>query len=251
MKNVSIVLKVCFLTVFAVSAFTGCGPGTVSRGSAAQIDDQNPPSAPDSPTSPEARPQVLRGWLPEYSSFIEAKVSDVFPALLGISDSRMSTVCPNWGSLDREAREKFWSALLHSIAVPESALTRNMIYREATMSVDAVTGLQIRSEGLLQLSYVDVRNYRYPSGEISWEKDRTMALADYASGTKSGNPKRTLLNAYANLNLGLFIMNRLQAIHPSEKLEKAYGRYWHTMQTTSRSFSKVVSGLKTKIPACF
>ncbi len=89
------------------------------------------------------------------------------------------------------------------------------------MSLDSVTGLQIRSEGLLQLSYIDVPSYQYTAGDIDWMKDKAMALSDYAAGATSGNPARTLLNAYANLNLGLFIMNRLIISHPAERLETA------------------------------
>ena len=163
----------------------------------------------------------------------------------------MASVCPNWAELDRDERQRFWSALLYSIATRESGHLRTAVYRETTMSIDSVTGLQIRSEGLLQLSYVDVVNYRYPSGEISWENDRTMALDDYAAGRKSGNPKRTILNAYANLGLGLFIMNRLAAVHPNQSIQAAFGRYWSTMRTTSSSHPKVLASLKARIPRCF
>lgn len=202
------------------------------------------------PTS-GVRPQVIAGWLDEYSTSIEENVSRNYPELLGLTGTRMKTVCPAWDRLDRGTREKFWSALLWSIAGPESGRNRTVIYRETTMSIDAVTGQQIRSEGLLQLSYVDVPNYRYKGGDISWENDKTMALSDYAKALTKGNPERTILNAYANLNLGTWIIYRqLVFLHPAEMLETALGRYWHTMRVTSSSFSKVISNLKTRIPAC-
>lgn len=203
------------------------------------------------PSPPDAYPQVLKGWLPEYSAFVESKVSDDFPGLLGLDAVRMGTVCPKWIGLDRGEREKFWSALLYSIAGPESGRSRTVVYRETTMSIDSVTGLQIRSEGLLQLSYVDVPNYRYPNGDISWEDDKEMALADYAASVRSGNPARTILNAYSNLNLGLFIMNRLAASYPGDSLEKTFGRYWSVMRSANSTFAIVMSSLKSKMPACF
>ncbi len=236
------------VSLFLLSLLGGCGSSTTPSLTSAQSEGGTPPPA---LTSPGLYPQVLHGWLPEYSSFVETKVSDVYPALLSISPPRLSLICPNWAQLDRREREKFWSTLLYAIASRESGHLRTSIYRETTMSIDAVTGQQIRSEGLLQLSYVDVVNYRFPSGEISWENDRTMALNDYAAGRKSGYPERTILNAYANLNLGIFIMNRLAAIHPSQILQAAFGRYWHTMRSTSGSFPKVVGTIKAKMPDCF
>ncbi len=237
-------------------ALSGCGRAfSGGSASAAQIDPPVPrPSGSPSPTvspTPEPFGQVLRGWTAEYSAHVEARVAGDYPALLGLPDAAMTTVCPTWHALTRGTREKFWSALLDSIAGPESGRLRTAIYRETTLSIDSVTGQQIRSEGLLQLSYGDVVSYHYANGEISWENDRKMALADYASGTSSGNPERTILNAYSNLDLGLFIMSRLISLHPSDRLETAFGRYWSTMRARGAAFPTVLAGLKARIPACF
>lgn len=212
-----------------------------------------PPVVPTNPpvATPGDKPQVIAGWLDDYSVAIEDNVSRNYPELLGLTSTRMKTVCPAWDRLDRETREKFWSALLWSIAGPESGRNRTVIYRETTMSIDSVTGQQIRSEGLLQLSYVDVPNYRYKGGDISWENDKEMALSDYAKALTKGNPERTILDAYANLNLGMWIIYRqLVHLHPAEMLETALGRYWSVMRVSGSSFSKVLANLKTRIPAC-
>jgi hypothetical protein len=120
------------------------------------------------------------------------------------------------------------------------------------MSFDSVTGQQIRSEGLLQLSYVDVVSYAYTGHDISWTADRVMALTDYAKGLTYGNPARTLLNAYSNLNLGLWIMHkRLSANGATELLEAALGHYWSTMRSSGSGFSTVLKNLKIAIPVCF
>lgn len=210
-----------------------------------------PISTPTPAPTSGLRPQVISGWLPEYSAAIEENVARNYPELLSLAGSRMNLVCPNWDQLDRGAREKFWSALAYAIAGPESGRNRTSVYRETTMSIDSVTGQQIRSEGLLQLSYVDVANYRYKGGDISWEADQAMALKDYAAGASYGNPARTLLDAYANLNLGLFIMYRqLIFVNPTGALDSVLGRYWSTMRVANSSFLKVQSGLRTKIPEC-
>lgn len=245
-----------YVFIVLLAALSACAPASHSS---TPNPTENPiteppitdPGTDDPVTNPDAYPQVISGWLDAYSNFVEAKVSDVYPALLGIGAARMTTVCPKWSALDRESRERFWSGLLYAIAGPESGRNRTAVFRETGLSTDSVTGLQIRSEGLLQLSYVDVVNYRYPGGDISWEHDRAMAYADYAAARSSGNPERTILNAYSNLNLGLFIMNRLTGNYPSEKLETTLGKYWSTMRPANSTFAKVMTGLKSKMPACF
>ncbi len=198
------------------------------------------------------RPQIIAGWLDEYSRAIEENIAKNYPDLLSLEGSRMSTVCPDWASLSGSEREIFWSSLLWSIAAPESGRNRTSIYRETTMSIDSITGQQIRSEGLLQLSYVDVVSYAYTGHDISWTADRVMALTDYANGLTHGNPARTILNAYSNLNLGLWIMHkRLAANGATELLETALGHYWSTMRVTGSGFSTVLKNLKIAMPTCF
>lgn len=241
-----LLVSLSFLFAGGISA---CGNSGSSPTNAVTLPGTVDPADPGA--NPIAAPQVISGWLTEYSQHIEATVSRNYPDLLGVTDSRMKTVCPLWSGLDRGGREKFWSSLLWAIAGPESARNRTSVYVETTMSTDPVTGQQVRSEGLLQLSYQDVPAYHYTEGDISWENDRSMALADYVNKVKSGNPARTILNAYANLNLGLFIMNRLVTVHPSDLLETALGRYWSTMRATGSSFKTVLSGLKSRFPDCF
>ncbi len=233
-------------------SLSACGNGTSPITEGAQREIEVPSDIFFPPTDDSsARQQVISGWLQQYSDFAEDTVAAKYPNMLNLSGDRMSTVCPKWSSLTRGEREKFWSSLLWAIALPESGRKRTAVYRETTMSTDAVTGLQIRSEGLLQLSYVDLKNHRYPFGDISWAYDRTMALSDYAKGVSSGNPTRTLLNAYSNLNLGLFIINRMVGKYPTEKLEKTMGKYWSTMRSTNPTFQVVMKQLKIKSANCF
>lgn len=195
---------------------------------------------------------MIQGWLPEYSEHIESTVVSSYPELLQLSASRMSRVCPKWSSLDAEGRKEFWSAMVWSIAGPESGRNRTMVYVEGTMDTDPVTGYQVRSEGLLQLSYQDIKNYGYKGGDISWSKDKNAAIRDYDSRVKYGTPERTILDAYANLNLGLWIMNKhLVSFNPSSSFQDALGKYWYVMQTrNSDEFGQVMSNLQGRFPAC-
>ena len=51
---------------------------------------------------------------------------------------------------------------------------------ETTMGADSVTGKQVASEGLLQLSYQDIPNYgallKYPACKIDWQKDKALTV---------------------------------------------------------------------------
>ncbi|MBS1986246.1 MAG: hypothetical protein JST16_18955 [Bdellovibrionales bacterium] len=222
---------------------------TVPVNDSTAIVESNGESTSATPTPP----QVIRGWLADYDDHIELTVTKSYPKLLALSDSRMAKICPNWNKIAPSSRPNFWSALLWSIAGPESARERTAIYLEDTMGTDSVTGYQVRSEGLLQLSYQDMKNYKYTGGDISWEQDKAKAIADYNSRTAHGNPDRTILNAYSNLNLGLFIMNRLLLTsYPSSTLDVALGKYWSSMQASRSTFNtKVLPNMKTRMPACF
>ncbi len=244
------------LTLVLATACGGSGSPDAGSGVASIIESQVTIPGDSGSAAPyeiemDVYPQVIKGWLPEYTAFVEAKIDARYLGLTQVKDSRITGLCPNWPKLSNSERLKFWSGLVHAVAVPESGLSRTAIYWETTLPIDSVTGQQIRSEGLLQLSYVDVVNYKYDGGDVSWAFDKTMALADYKSRAKSGNPKRTILNAYSNLNLGLFIMNRLVTKRTTETVQVALGRYWSTMRATSSANSKVKSGLKSYVPDCF
>jgi len=244
---------------FALLLATACGgSGSDDAGSGVSSINESQVAIPGNSgsTTPyelkmDVYPQGIKGWLPEYTSFIEDKVDERYLGLIQVKDSRITGLCPNWPKLSTAERLQFWSGLVHAVAVPESGLSRTAIYWETTLPIDSVTGQQIRSEGLLQLSYVDVVNYKYDGGDVSWTFDKTMALADYKSRAKSGNPKRTILNAYSNLNLGLFIMNRLVTKRTTETVQGALGRYWSTMRATSSANAKVKTGLRSYAPDCF
>ena len=213
------------------------------------------PTPTPAPTPPATEPpQIVQGWLDEYSTHVEGSVLKQYPAMVEVANSRMARLCPKWSTLGSSLRAEFWSSLMWAVAGPESSRNRTLIYVESTMSKDPITGYQVRSEGLLQLSYQDVPNYGYKGDDISWSKDKTMAIQDYDSGTHYGNPKRTILNAYSNLNLGLFIMNKLVVMpsKASKSMEDTLGSYWSTLQTRHTDiFAEVMNNLQSKMPRCF
>ena len=237
-----------------VIAMTSCGRKNTVVQTQNPVPQEAPRAIPVPIRKAEPLDQILVGWLDDYSAHVEFKVVYDFPGLLAIPAARMTTVCPHWAEISENDRPKFWSALLYGISKPESNYERTMIYLEDTMPTDPITGYQVRSEGLLQLSYQDVLAHHYTGDDISWVKDKELAVADYKSHKKSGNPKRTILNAYANMNLGLHIMNRILMRQQGMKLsfEDALGTYWSSMRTKNKkAFGQIMERLQEKMPSCF
>ena len=104
---------------------------------------------------------------------------------------------------------------------------------ETTMGIDPVTGKQVESEGLLQLSYQDVPNYgsvlKFPACKIDWQKDKSLSAID---------PKKTILDLYINLECGLRILG--SQIKKKGSAILSSGVYWSVLKEGGK-YSKVES----------
>jgi hypothetical protein len=203
---------------------------------------------------PISRPQVLRGWLRDYDAFIKSEVQE-YPKLLKIAPGRLSNFCPGFARIRDKAQ--FYADLLWSIAGPESDRRRTQITLETNLDgvvnpIDPVTGYQVRSEGLLQLSYQDTVNYNAPKAcPFDWRADKAKALAEFSRGAGYGDGTRSIHDAYKNLKCGVFILNaHLSQLYPSAKFEDALRRYWITMDPADPAYKIVRANLKKRQPAC-
>jgi hypothetical protein len=207
---------------------------------------------------PEATPivskQVLKGWLPDYDAFIKSEVQK-YPELLTIPPDRLSSFCPGFAKIRDKAQ--FYADLLWSIAGPESDRQRTQITLETDLDgvvnpIDPVTGYQVRSEGLLQLSYQDTLSYDAPKAcAFDWAADKTKAIKEYKKGKMYGDGTRSIHDAYKNLRCGLFIVNaHLTRLYPSAKFEDALRRYWITMDPADPGYNKVRKNLIKRQAVC-
>ena len=104
--------------------------------------------------------------------------------------------CPKYRTLNDHQRENFWAQLFVSIAKFESGWHATSSVVETKMnSRDSVTGLHVASEGLLQLSYQDEKNYGLKCG-FNWTADKKY---------KQRDERKTILDPYKNLNCGIQI----------------------------------------------
>lgn len=119
-------------------------------------------------------------------------------------------LCPNYGTKVTDAK-KFWLNLVNAIIKAESGGNPKSKYVEKTMGIDPITGKQVESDGLLQLSCQDVSNYKTPECNLMDCKKFPEAIFDGPT----------------NLVCGLSIANRLMEKHPG-KIQNALGHYWST-----------------------
>lgn len=212
---------------------------------------QEPPVAAQ-PEAPKAYP--VTGWDPRYDQAVVEYVSTL-PELTSQPAWRFAKLCPKWGSLNAGQKKQFWADLLFAVTKPESNYDRSTMFWESTMDKDAVTGLPVVSEGLLQMSYQDAKWYE--GCKFDYKKDREKFIADWDNrgGKKSWKSKhvdRTTLDPIINLKCGAYVSWRIMKApkHSSKSAEDALGEYWLTIRP-NKDLNVVLGQLKQKAPQCF
>lgn len=165
-----------------------------------------------------------------WSEFVFALISEeLFSSLDAAKDTKR--ICPRYAELTKAQKVFVWGELISAMAYYESGWSPTSRMTETTMGTDPVTGKQVASEGLLQLSYQDVPNYgavlKYPLCKIDWQKDKALAVAD---------PKKTILDPFINLECGLRILANQVSKKGSVILSS--GVYWAVIKDGGK-YSKV------------
>jgi hypothetical protein len=134
--------------------------------------------------------------------------------------------CPSYNRLGQQDRINFWVQLIAAMAKYESGFNPASRYTESTLGIDSVTGKQVVSEGLLQLSYQDEKNYKsfLPPGVCDFDNvaDQQYATSDL---------RRSILNPNKNLTCAVGILNRQIENHGN--IGVASGAYWAVIKTNS------------------
>jgi hypothetical protein len=100
---------------------------------------------------------------------------------------------------------------------------------ETTMDTDPITGNQVASEGLLQLSYQDGRNY---TGKVTipckfnWALDKPLFLQN------PKNPNISILNPFYNLEYGIEIL--AYQIRTYKKIVLTKNVYWAVIKQNGK-----------------
>ena len=175
-----------------------------------------------------------RAWSVFVQELIGGELYSVFD---NAEDARR--FCPNYNKLDKESRVLVWSNLIAWVAKYESGWDPTSGMTETTMGLDPVTGKQVRSEGLLQLSYQDVTGW--PFCKFDWSKDKGLALRD---------PRKTILDPYKNLDCGIRFL--AQQIRKRGTVILTSNVYWSVLKEGGKysEVENIVKRTRTSVPNC-
>jgi hypothetical protein len=143
------------------------------------------------------------------------------PTLVSQKVSDVTKFCTRYNSLKAEQKVNFWGQLIAAVAKFESGWKPTARYTETTMGTDPVTGEQVASEGLLQLSYQDEK-HNPTLCDFDWEKDRPLKATD---------PRKTIFDPYRNLHCGTRLLAK--QIKSRHAIAISSGAYWSVLKTDS------------------
>ena len=176
-------------------------------------------------------------WDPEWDKIVQLALPPEMLSHRVPHDVRR--FCPRFYEMAEADKRTFWAYLFQALAGAEAGLkpTTRVRHTEPEVAVtDKVTGRQVRSEGLLQLTYEDQKRY---GCEFDWDRDRTL---------KADDPAKTILQPKNNLECGVKILEK-QIIEQRKPLLSGSG-YWSTLRPGTVSY-RVFAKQMTNVPgAC-
>jgi hypothetical protein len=231
------------VTILVAALLTGCSGGSSGSGSLSRGFAGGDPGLGNVTPPPAAYQMVPLTWessvagSQQWSNYLFNLILTQSPALMnGATD--VTLFCSNYAALSNDQRANFWAYLLSEVALYESADNPINRYVETTMGTDPVTGKQVVSEGLLQLSYQDQLNY--PFCVFDWAADSKLSPTD---------PNKTILEPYINLHCGALILN--QQVQKHGAIAISSGAYWSTLKLGSQ-YNKLaqIESATQKLPFC-
>lgn len=153
--------------------------------------------APPTPIDVKKADMGERVWDPSWDLMIErALPSEMLSPVVSHDVARF---CPRFSSMNDTDKGVFWAYFFQALAGAEAGLnprTRVQHTEPEVAKIDKVTGVAIRSEGLLQLSYGDGKRY---GCDFDWEADRKLP---------PDSPAKSILQPKNNLECGVKILSR-------------------------------------------
>ena len=217
----------------AMGLCIGCKQ-TANQQQVAQVQVKDP-----SPT-PIAEKKAELGkptWDPEWDKFVE----EALPAeMLSPRVARaVRPFCPRFNAMSEMDKRAYWAYFFQALAGAEAGLepTADARHTQPEVAVkDTVTKRMVRSEGLLQLTYMDAERY---GCDFDWEKDKQLSEKD---------PGKTILQPKNNLTCGIKILDK-QLIYNGEPLVWRKS-YWSTLQPGTAAYRVFVKQMANVPDAC-
>jgi hypothetical protein len=206
----------------------------------AQAEVKVAPSAPVAPPTPIAIKKDELGvasWDPAWDKTIKQALP---PELLSPRVARaVKPFCSQFKVMGEEDRRAFWAYFFQALSGAEAGLvpTTDVRHTEPEVAVkDTVTNRMVRSEGLLQLTYMDADRY---GCDFDWAKDKELPEKD---------PQKTILQPDNNLKCGIRILtNQLVDKHQALATRSSY---WSTLRPGTISYKVFVKQMANVPEAC-
>jgi len=224
------ILLVCICTLLG-----GCKKNSAQAVPPVQADTKPVAIKPAPPTPIAVKKQELGdpAWDPQWDVIVEQALP---PEMLGPKAAHdVKPYCPRFARLNEADKRAFWAYFFQALAGAEAGLKPTTTVRHTepeVAKVDPVTKRMVRSQGLLQLAYMDADRY---GCDFDWDKDKALPMKD---------PARTILQPRNNLECGVKILdNQLFALN---KPLLSSTSYWSTLQpgtVSHRVFAKQMANV--------
>lgn len=209
------------------------------KDNAAQADPPKPApavkAAPPTPIAVKKEELGAPSWDPQWDAYIEQALT---PEMLGPKAAHdVRAFCPHFSTMKDEDKRAFWAYFFQALAGTEAGLRPTATVRQTqpeVAKVDPVTKKTVRSQGLLQLAYMDSDRY---GCDFDWDKDKELPMKD---------PARTILQPKNNLECGVKILdNQLFSLN---KPLLSSTSYWSTLEPGTVSY-RLFARQMTNVPS--
>ena len=176
-------------------------------------------------------------WQPQWDVIVEEALPNelMSPRVA----KAVKPLCPRFSAISAADKRAFWAYFFQALAGAEAGLkpTTNVRHTEPEVAVkDDVTHRMVRSEGLLQLTYMDSQRYNC---DFDWDNDKQLNEHD---------PSKTILQPKNNLLCGVKILtNQVVDQHRPVLSRKSY---WSTLQPGTVSYKVFIKQMANAPEAC-
>ncbi len=235
MTRVATRLRIAGLPLCVGLVLAGCARRAEQPAPARASPQPEMKQAPPTPIAEEKQELGEQSWNPQWDKIVEEALS---PAMLSTRVARgVRSYCPRFAAMSDGDKRAFWAYLFQALAGAEAGLkpTTDVRHTEPEVAVvDTVTKRMVRSEGLLQLTYMDATRY---GCDFDWDKDKALPEHDSA---------KTILQPRNNLRCGVKILENQMVTQRRPLLTPL--SYWVTLRPGRPSY-QVFAKQMTNVPA--
>ncbi len=194
---------------------------------------------PAPPTPIDEKKAELGGkpWDPQWDTIVEHALP---PEMLSSRVPRgVLRFCPRFYAMAETNKRAFWAYFFQALAGAEAGLNPTSSVRQVSPEVaarDSVPKDNVRTEGLLQLAYVDAKRY---GCDFDWQADRAKQAND---------PTKTILQPKNNLECGIKILfNQIMVQH---RPLLTHSSYWSTLRPGGSGYGVFIKQMTNPPAAC-